>query len=858
MKKIFKFSKIILLITMVFSYISSPISVLAEEAITSGLKPLVLNFASDDNGEEYTLNYISVNPSDYEDTKNYKIALETTITYTNGDEYTKQKEINVLGAVLNSNTGGNSIVSELIDKYYNADYVIEVSVYDETNELLYSEELEYETNYSFGLTGKLNEETAGELLPVSELVGETTVGNYDVTNGIYTQKMSILPGELSPVAEYRVVYHSNDVITYSEVMTAGELALLVFDGTSTDLTDKLAGKYSYTDGVTIEEVSGNATDGYEVKETYTYNYDASLNYGTDNDEFFSNLYEIKFEDGYMIVNAKDLYETESVITIGEILDALSNNAITLKVQDRDGNILDLTDEEVLISEVENNYVLEFTNGASASYEVVVMGDTNYDNQFTNEDLVGVINGYIDEENILSMDMWSSNEFNIPEEFGTITFEDVIITNELSKEDMNLDREEVDNESLILEFEDLSSEVFVGDTVELQVLLNKAELEEITDTEVILDTQEATIDEENSDIEDEEEVEEFIDGIDANIKLSDNLKIKDVKFNEFFTGSYNEKGRVVAVGDALNEENIIMTLVLEVISLGEGTGSVELGGCISKFLNIHEFETITTEFEVIRRLSTNNNLSSLTASVGTFDVAFDKDVTVYTLIVPHDAESVILSGSLEELNSEVDGLIEYQLVEDRTTAIITVTAEDGSTKVYTVYIIKDSAPVVVTPIVYYYSSNNYLKSLEVSGYDIEFDKYTEKYNITIKNGINSLDIIALAEDSDARVEITGNSDFKEGENIVVITVTAENGSTREYKLVVTMEEKRDVATSENSSNTAEKVVIIILIILVVLGLLYLIFKKDEEETEENRVSNKNDSKKANSDNSSSKTAIKKKK
>lgn len=858
MKKIIKLSKIVLLIAMVFSYISSPISVLAEEIATSGLKPLVIDFVSDDNGEEYTLTYISANPSDYEDTKNYKIELETTITYTNGNEDTKQKEITVLGADLNSNTGGSSNISEFIDKVYSADYVIEVSVYDDTNELLFNEQLEYETNYSAGLTGKLNEVTTGELLPVSEVVGETTVGNYNVTEGVYTQKMSILPGKLSPLAEYRVVYNNDDIITYSEVMTANELALLVFDGTSTDLTDKLAGEYSYVDSVTIEEVSGDEVDGYKVESAYTYDYNATLSYGTDNDELFSNLYEITFEDGYMIVNAKDLYETESVITIGEVLDTLSNTTITLEVLDEEGNIFDLNDEEVLISEVKNNYVLRFTNGATASYEVVVMGDTNYDNEFTNEDLVGVINGYIDEEDMLSMDMWSSNESNIPEEFGTITFEDVIITNELFKEEINLDREEVDNESLVLEFEDLSSEVYVGDIVELQVLLSKTELEEITnvENEELLDLETIVTDEENTDIEDEEEVVEFIDGIDASIKLSDNIKIKEVKFNEVLTGSYNEEGRVVAVGDMLTENIVVMTLVLEVISLGEGNASVELSGSTSKFLNIDEFETITTEFNVVRKLSTNNNLASLSASVGTFDLDFDKDITVYTLTVPYNTESVILSGSLEDLYSDVDGLIEYELIEDKTTAIITVTAEDGSTKVYTVYIIKESAP-VVAPIVYYYSSNNYLKSLEIDGYEIEFDKYIQEYKINVKNGVESLDIKALAEHYAARVEITGNSNFKEGENIVTITVTAENGSVREYKLLVNMVEKEHVTNSE-SSNTVEKLVIIILIILVVLGLLYLIFKKDEDETEKKNDNNKNDDKKVNTNNNYNKNVDKKKK
>ena len=106
---------------------------------------------------------------------------------------------------------------------------------------------------------------------------------------------------------------------------------------------------------------------------------------------------------------------------------------------------------------------------------------------------------------------------------------------------------------------------------------------------------------------------------------------------------------------------------------------------------------------------------------------------------------------------------------------------------------------------------------------------QKYKIKVKSDVTTLDITAIPESNKARVEITGNEKFIKGDNTVTITVTAEDGSVREYKLIVNKDaEKKDALTEiEDSSNTAEKIVIIILIILVVLGLLYLIFKKDDE-------------------------------
>lgn len=831
MKKMIKLGKVFLLIATVFSYVASPISVLAEEVINSELKPLILNLEANDDGTEYTLSYISANISDYEEDKEYTVKLETTITYTNGDEETVFEEFSINGSDLH-NLGSKSLGNPISD-IYNAEYVLEVSVYDGT-ELVYNEELVYENDYVAleGLTGKLEEETNGELSPENEVVGETTVGNYNVTEGKYTQKLGILPGELSPKAEYRVLIKPatiDDEVEYSGVMSSEDLILEVFEGTQTDLTGKLAGTYSYTDSITFEEVDTTGEE-IEVENVYTYSYNANLVYGTNNDSLFTDIYEEKaiFMDEYMAVPAKGLMEFDTVITIRELLDGLANTDITLEVLDENGNkiypeensndevqtVSEELETSVLDNEVKNNYVVKFTNGVTASYTVVVVGDSNSDNEFTQEDLVGVIEGYINEENMPSMDMVISGDETSTEEVGTITYEDVIITNELLKEEPETDREEEDNEKLELVFGEVSEEIYVGDTIEVEVLLNEKVSDEILNV--------ATED------DDTNEVLEFIEGIDGSITLSDNLRIKEITFNEAFTGLYNEEGRIVAVGNAIYKDAVVMTLVLDVVSLGEGKASVGISGSTSKYLNIDEFEDITTEFDVTRKISVNNNLSSLNASVGTFDVEFDKDVTVYTLTVPYDTEKVILSGSLEDLLSTVEGFIEYELTEDKTTAIINVTAEDGTVKTYTVYIIKEDAPVVQVPITYYYSSNNYLKVLEVDGYEIEFDKDTFEYKINVKNDVTSLDIKALAEQTGARVQITGNENFKEGENIVIITVTAENGSTREYKLIVEKEKEEQVVVDIEESNTTEKIVIIVLIVLVVLGLLYLIFKKDEED------------------------------
>ncbi len=83
-----------------------------------------------------------------------------------------------------------------------------------------------------------------------------------------------------------------------------------------------------------------------------------------------------------------------------------------------------------------------------------------------------------------------------------------------------------------------------------------------------------------------------------------------------------------------------------------------------------------------------------------------------------------------------------------------------------------------------STNNYLKSLEIEGHSIEFDKDQKTYNINIAKGTTKLNITAIAEDEKAKVTISGNTKLGEGKNVITVTVTAENGSKRVYTINAT--------------------------------------------------------------------------
>lgn len=84
------------------------------------------------------------------------------------------------------------------------------------------------------------------------------------------------------------------------------------------------------------------------------------------------------------------------------------------------------------------------------------------------------------------------------------------------------------------------------------------------------------------------------------------------------------------------------------------------------------------------------------------------------------------------------------------------------------------------------SNNYLSSLEIDGYDIlpDFSKTCQTYFIEVGSDVSSITITATAEDENAKVTLYGNEDLSEGENKVLVSVTAENGTVRFYRIYVT--------------------------------------------------------------------------
>ena len=98
-----------------------------------------------------------------------------------------------------------------------------------------------------------------------------------------------------------------------------------------------------------------------------------------------------------------------------------------------------------------------------------------------------------------------------------------------------------------------------------------------------------------------------------------------------------------------------------------------------------------------------------------------------------------------------------------------------------------------------SSDNSLKSLTVEGMKLtpEFSKDTLEYSLDLSNDTKKITIKAEKNDEKATVSGDGEIEVKEGQNIISITVTAENGASRTYKINANVVEASPITVKINN-------------------------------------------------------------
>ncbi len=206
-------------------------------------------------------------------------------------------------------------------------------------------------------------------------------------------------------------------------------------------------------------------------------------------------------------------------------------------------------------------------------------------------------------------------------------------------------------------------------------------------------------------------------------------------------------------------------------------------------------------------SSNANLKMLGIRPTEYDFSgFKSGTTTYKVTVPADVEEVEVYGTAQDSNAKVSGLGTKKLEEGMNDLSIVVTAEDGTEKIYTIQVTRESAE----------SSNEEgtevpgegLESLKIGDLELTPAFSTDVYEYTAKyiGEGTKVDVEATATNPEYTVEITGNDGLKEGENIVTILVTdadGENVATYQVTVNKSLVDEEAIAREQEEARQKEE-------------------------------------------------------
>lgn len=211
------------------------------------------------------------------------------------------------------------------------------------------------------------------------------------------------------------------------------------------------------------------------------------------------------------------------------------------------------------------------------------------------------------------------------------------------------------------------------------------------------------------------------------------------------------------------------------TLKKGSTSVSVGGYLAyAYADLSEISlssnskkiNIITQAELEASYSKNNNLASLGVEGFTLTPEFNANTLEYSVIVPEDTKNVNITGTVQDKKASITGVGVQQVNQGNNKFLVTVKAENGSEKTYTINVdVKDENPIEVTVGDKKYTVVKIKENLPIASL---YNEYSVK--------INEFDIPAYKNDYTGLVLVG----LKNAEgNISLFIYDDENNSYKEY-------------------------------------------------------------------------------
>ena len=206
------------------------------------------------------------------------------------------------------------------------------------------------------------------------------------------------------------------------------------------------------------------------------------------------------------------------------------------------------------------------------------------------------------------------------------------------------------------------------------------------------------------------------------------------------------------------------------------------------------ESLRWDKVVDQPLSGENHLQTLKISDGALSPAFSPTIQNYTANVSYHIGSVDVTAVALDAYADVEIHSPELKSGGVTDIIVTVTAQDGRSRVYTISVTREEDPNRPK------SSQCELENLGVTDFLLspEFKPDLTEYVLWLPYEITSVEVVGTAKDGRATVTVEGNKRLQPGkDNPITITCRAEDGTEKVYTIIAKRAAPHTEPTTEST-------------------------------------------------------------
>lgn len=223
-------------------------------------------------------------------------------------------------------------------------------------------------------------------------------------------------------------------------------------------------------------------------------------------------------------------------------------------------------------------------------------------------------------------------------------------------------------------------------------------------------------------------------------------------------------------------------------------------------------------------SNNANLSNLGIKPNDFK-GFKASTTSYNVTVPNDIEKVTVYATAQDKKATIKGNGAQKLNVGKNALNVVVTAEDGTTKTYTINVTREEAKNDKNETTDNTTSNtdttnsttsensentestseSDLKKLSIKGYNLTptFSPDVYEYKVDVSGDVSSLDIETEGTNHNVSIDIVGNENLTDGENTITLLVYNEETKQNSTYQIIVNKTSADVNGLNDTLNDAVK-------------------------------------------------------